>query len=116
RACHRPHRRRIVQSRPTRRLEGTHRGIRSMALRELSAFREVARQSSFGRAAARLGYVQSTVSAQIQALEADLGVRLIDRLGRSIALTVAGEALLPVAERRLELAGQARSDGTVAVA
>ena len=87
-----------------------------MELRELSAFREVARQSSFGRAAARLGYVQSTVSAQIQALEADLGVRLIDRLGRSIALTVAGEALLPVAERMLELAGQARSDVTVAVA
>jgi DNA-binding transcriptional LysR family regulator len=86
-----------------------------MELRELAAFREVARQSSFSRAAARLGYVQSTVSAQIQALEHDLGVRLIDRLGRSIALTVAGEALLPQAERLLELAAEARSAATEAV-
>jgi DNA-binding transcriptional LysR family regulator len=80
-----------------------------MELRELAAFREVARQSSFSRAAAQLGYVQSTVSAQVQALERDLGVRLIDRLGRSIALTIAGEALLPHAERLLELSAEARS-------
>jgi DNA-binding transcriptional LysR family regulator len=84
-------------------------------LRELAAFREVARQSSFSRAAARLGYVQSTVSAQVQALEHDLGVRLIDRLGRSIALTVAGEALLPQAERLLALAAEARTAATEAV-
>ena len=80
-----------------------------MELRELKAFREVARQSSFSRAALRLGYVQSTVSAQIQGLEQDLGVQLIDRLGRSIALTVAGEALLPHAERLVELAADARA-------
>src|SRR5262249_20634887 len=80
-----------------------------MELRELAAFREVARLSSFSQAAARLGYVQSTVSAQIRALEDDLGVRLIDRLGRSIALTLAGEALLPYAERLLELSAEARS-------
>lgn len=86
-----------------------------MELRELAAFREVSRQSSFSRAAVRLGYVQSTVSAQIQALERDLGVRLIDRLGRSIALTAAGEALLPHAERLLELAGEARSAATAAI-
>jgi DNA-binding transcriptional LysR family regulator len=87
-----------------------------MELRELAAFREVARQSSFSRAAARLGYVQSTVSAQIHALETDLGVRLIDRLGRSIALTAAGEAVLPLAEELLELADQARSEAARAVA
>ena len=80
-----------------------------MDLRQLAAFREVARQLSFSRAAARLGYVQSTVSAQIAALEGDLGVRLIDRLGRTIALTDAGEALLPYAERLLELAAEARA-------
>jgi DNA-binding transcriptional LysR family regulator len=83
-----------------------------MELRELAAFREVARQSSFSRAASHLGYVQSTVSAQVQALEQDLGVRLIDRLGRSIALTVAGEALLPHAERILEMSAEARSAAT----
>ena len=80
-----------------------------MELRELTAFREVARQSSFSRAALRLGYVQSTVSAQIQSLEQDLGVQLIDRLGRSIALTVAGHALLPHADRLVELASDARA-------
>jgi DNA-binding transcriptional LysR family regulator len=84
----------------------------SMELRELAAFVEVARQSSFSRAAVRLGYVQSTVSAQIRALELDLGVRLIDRLGRSIALTTAGEALLPHAERLLDLAADARAAAT----
>jgi DNA-binding transcriptional LysR family regulator len=86
-----------------------------MELRELAAFREVARQSSFSRAAARLGYVQSSVSAQIQALEQDLGVRLIDRLGRSIALTAAGEALLPHAERLLEVSAEARTAATNAM-
>src|SRR4029453_14030592 len=85
-----------------------------MELRELAAFREVARQSSFTRAAARLGYVQSTVSAQVQAVERGLGIRIIDRLGRSIALTGAGEALLPHAERLLELAVEARAAATAA--
>jgi len=80
-----------------------------MELRELSAFREVARQSSFGRAAARLGYVQSTISAQIQALERELGVLLFDRLGRTISLTAAGEALLPHAERILDATVDARA-------
>jgi DNA-binding transcriptional LysR family regulator len=79
-----------------------------MEMRELATFREVARLSNFSRAAMRLGYVQSTVSAHIAALEADLGIRLIDRLGRTIALTAAGEALLPYAERLLELAAEGR--------
>jgi DNA-binding transcriptional LysR family regulator len=80
-----------------------------MELRELATFCEVTRQSSFSRAAARLGYAQSTVSAQVQSLEADLGVRLIDRLGRSIALTAAGQALLPHAQHLLESAAEART-------
>jgi DNA-binding transcriptional LysR family regulator len=87
-----------------------------MELRELAAFREVARQASFGRAAARLGFVQSTVSAQIRALEDDLGVRLFDRLGRTISLTGAGAALLPFAEQMLDLAERARAEAVGAVA
>lgn len=89
-----------------------------MELRELAAFREVARLASFSRAADRLGYVQSTVTAQIQSLERDLGVTLFDRLPRTTKLTAAGEALLPHAERLLELSAEARSAvstaGTVA--
>ena len=87
-----------------------------MELRELGAFREVARHASFNRAAPRLGYVQSTVSAQIQSLERDLGVRLFDRLGRTVTLTAAGEALLPLADRVLDLADTARASVAAAVA
>jgi DNA-binding transcriptional LysR family regulator len=79
-----------------------------MELRELATFRDVARLSSFSRAASRLGYVQSTVTAQIQSLERDLGVQLFDRLPRTIRLTPAGEALLPHADQLLELAATAR--------
>ena len=87
-----------------------------MELRELGAFREVARHASFSRAAARLGYVQSTVSAQIQSLERDLGVRLFDRLGRTVTLTAAGAALLPLADRVLDLADAAKTSVAAAVA
>jgi DNA-binding transcriptional LysR family regulator len=87
----------------------------ALDLRELAAFREVARLSSFSQAALRLGYVQSSISAQVQALEADVGVRLLDRLGRSVTLTPAGEALLPYAERLLELAAEARAAATRSV-
>jgi DNA-binding transcriptional LysR family regulator len=87
-----------------------------MELRELAAFREVARQSSFSRAAARLGYAQSTVSAQVQGLERQLGVRLFDRLARSVSLTAAGQALLPHADRLLELTVEARTAVQTAVA
>ncbi len=93
-----------------------------MELRDLAAFREVARHASFSQAAARLGYVQSTISAQIRSLERDLGAQLFDRLGRSVALTEAGRALLPHAERILDqaaaaeatVAGAVARDGTLA--
>jgi DNA-binding transcriptional LysR family regulator len=49
--------------------------------RQLRIFRVLARTLSFTRAAAELGYVQSNVTAQVQALERELGVRLFDRLG-----------------------------------
>jgi DNA-binding transcriptional LysR family regulator len=54
-----------------------------MELRQLSTFRTIAHTLSFSRAAASLNYAQSTVSAQIQGLEEELGVALFDRLGRA---------------------------------
>jgi DNA-binding transcriptional LysR family regulator len=66
--------------------------------------------SSFQRAAEALNYAQSTVSAQIQALEEELGVRLFDRLGRRILLTEAGENLLNYARKMLDLEEEAKSD------
>lgn len=80
-----------------------------MELRQSATFREVARTLSFTRAAATLGYAQSSVTAQIQALEADLGAPLFDRLGRRPALTEPGRRLLPYADRLLELADEART-------
>ncbi|MFN8417797.1 MAG: LysR family transcriptional regulator [Anaerolineae bacterium] len=71
-------------------------------------FCTVARVESFTNAAASLGYVQSSVTAQIQALEAELGVRLFDRLGKKIALTSEGRRFLTYAENMLELAEQAK--------
>ena len=47
-----------------------------MELRNLRTFRTVARLLSFNRAAERLHYAQSSISAQIQALEEELDVRL----------------------------------------
>lgn len=79
-----------------------------MELRHLAAFDAVVRTGSVTRAAVDLNYVQSSVTAQIQALEADLGVRLFDRIGRRLALTEAGRQLAPIAQRMLALMDEAR--------
>jgi DNA-binding transcriptional LysR family regulator len=77
-------------------------------LRQVETFRAVAEELSFSRAAARLGYVQSSVSAQVNALERELGVPLFDRLGRRIALTDAGEVMFAFSGKLLALADQTR--------
>jgi DNA-binding transcriptional LysR family regulator len=77
-------------------------------LRQLQTFRAAAERGSFTRAAAALGYVQSNVTAHIQALEAELGVPLFDRVGRQVILTDAGRRLLDYAGRLLALAEEAR--------
>jgi len=79
-----------------------------MELRQVETFRAVAEELSFSRAAAKLGYVQSSVSAQVSALERELGVPLFDRLGRRIALTDAGEVMFAYSGKLLALAEQTR--------
>jgi DNA-binding transcriptional LysR family regulator len=59
----------------------------------LRAFDAAARHLSFSRAAAELGRSQATVSVQVRELEEAIGVRLLDRTTRRVALTEAGEAL-----------------------
>lgn len=76
--------------------------------RQLKIFRAVARTLSFTRSAEELGYVQSNVTAQVKALEGELGVPLFDRLGRRVVLTDAGRTLLGYAERILDLHEEAR--------
>ena len=60
---------------------------------DLLAFLAVARECSFTRAAAQLGVSQSALSHTIRGLEARLGLRLLTRTTRSVALTEAGERL-----------------------
>src|ERR1051326_4791809 len=83
-------------------------GEPAMELRQLATFRLLASNLSFSRTAQILNYMQSSVTAQIQALEEELGVRLFDRLGKRVALTDAGRQLLHYAERLLDLAAEAR--------
>ena len=80
-----------------------------MDLRELTTFRLAAQTLSFTRTADLLGYAQSSVTAQMQALEQEFGVPLFNRLGRRVTLTEAGERLAEYAERILNLAAEAHS-------
>jgi DNA-binding transcriptional LysR family regulator len=79
-----------------------------MDLRRLEIFAKVAELGSFSRAAEALYLTQPTVSEHVRALEDELGVQLLDRLGRGAAATRAGELLLGYARRILALAAEAR--------
>ncbi|GAA1405809.1 LysR family transcriptional regulator [Kitasatospora putterlickiae] len=79
-----------------------------MDIRQLTTFHRAATLLSFSAAAAELNYAQSTVTGQIRSLENAVGVALFERLaGRKVRLTLAGERLLPFAERLLSLADEA---------
>jgi DNA-binding transcriptional LysR family regulator len=73
-----------------------------MEVRQLQIFRTLAEELNFTRTAERVHTVQSNVTAQIRALEEELGVPLFDRLGRRVALTDAGRRFQPFAEKALE--------------
>lgn len=73
----------------------------SMEFHQLRYFVAVAESGSFSRAAQQCHVAQPSLSQQIKRLETSLETTLIDRLGRRIALTAAGEALLPRARRIL---------------
>ena len=74
-----------------------------MDLYKLKSFAMVARLEGVSRAAEKLFLTQPAVSAHIKDLENEFGTRLFDRIGRSIRLTKAGEALLPYVESILNL-------------
>ncbi|MFT4435456.1 LysR substrate-binding domain-containing protein [Caballeronia sp. 15715] len=62
---------------------------------------------SFARAADRLGRSQSAVSTQLRKLEEQIGQPLVQKSGRGLSLTTAGEGLLSYAKRLLELNDEA---------
>lgn len=72
-----------------------------MDMSELQAFVAVAESSSFSHAADVLHITQPAISKRISNLENQLGLRVFDRIGRSVILTEGGRALLPRARKIL---------------
>ena len=68
----------------------------------LRAFIIVAENKSFSEAAYVLDVTQSTISKRIALLESQVGKKLFDRIARRVALTEAGQELLPRARRILK--------------
>ena len=62
--------------------------------RQLRAFSSLARTGSFTLAAKELSLTQSAVSHSMRALEREVGCRLLDKMGKKVVLTEAGESLL----------------------
>jgi len=79
---------------------------------QLITFLEVARQGSFSRAGEKVFRSQSAVSAQIRQLEQEYGDRLLDRSGKTVKLTPAGQIFYEYAERLKNL----RDESLTAVA
>jgi DNA-binding transcriptional LysR family regulator len=69
---------------------------------QLETFLEVARNMSFSRAAEKRYRTQPAISAQIRALEEEVGAKLIDRSGGKVALTAPGKAFLEYVDHTLE--------------
>src|SRR5947209_741170 len=69
---------------------------------QLETFLEVARHTSFSRAAEKRFRTQPAISSQIRALEEEVGARLFDRSGGKVALTAAGKAFQKYAEDTIE--------------
>jgi DNA-binding transcriptional LysR family regulator len=79
---------------------------------QLITFLEVAKQGSFSRAGEKVFRSQSAVSAQIRQLEQEYGDRLLDRSGKTVKLTPAGQVFYEYAERLKNL----REESLMAVA
>jgi LysR family transcriptional regulator, hydrogen peroxide-inducible genes activator len=80
-----------------------------MTLRDLEYLVALAETRHFGRAAARVHVSQPTLSAQLRKLEDQLGVALVERRPRRVALTAAGEAVVAHARRMLREADDIRA-------
>jgi DNA-binding transcriptional LysR family regulator len=83
-------------------LDRYHRGMDQVERREFVYFVAVAEERHFGHAAARLGIAQPPLSRAIKQLEQRMGVSLLRRTSRSVALTPAGQVLLHEARKALD--------------
>src|SRR3954464_1344285 len=76
--------------------------------RQMRAFCVLARTGNFTQTARELHLTQSGISHSMKALERDVGCRLLDRLGKKVVLTQAGEQLLQHATKILQEMENAR--------
>ncbi|GAB3629882.1 LysR family transcriptional regulator [Pandoraea terrae] len=99
--------------------------LMNVSLRQLKVFMVVARSKNFSRAGAEIGLTQPAISRCINELETQLGLRLVDRTTREVALTDAGHTLAGSLDRvldELEIAllqthgAEAKTSGRVRVA
>jgi LysR family transcriptional regulator, low CO2-responsive transcriptional regulator len=79
---------------------------------QLETFLEVARLSSFSRAAEKRFRTQPAISSQIRSLEEEVGAKLLDRSGGRVSLTASGKIFQKYAEEAIE----ARKTAIVAIA
>lgn len=75
-----------------------------MEIRNLRSFKTIVEEGSFIKAAEKLHYTQSTISAHIQQLEEELQVKLFEKIGRKMQLSPFGKKLLPYTEELLNIA------------
>ncbi len=74
----------------------------TMDFDQLETFLEVARLLSFSRAAEKRFRTQPAISAQIRAMEEEIGTKVLDRAGGKVSLTAPGKVFLKYVEETLE--------------
>jgi len=84
--------------------------VKTASLRQMATFQVVARLGSVSLAAEELHLSQSAVSIQIASLESSVGAALVERTGRGVRLTEAGELLVVYADRLLNLWNEASDE------
>ena len=79
-----------------------------MDVRDLQVFLSVAKHLNYTRAGEEVNLSQPSVSVRMRQLESDLGTKLFEQLGKKIALTEAGQLLVPYATRVILAMSDAR--------
>jgi DNA-binding transcriptional LysR family regulator len=79
-----------------------------MELRQIEAFVSVVKHKTFTLASDHLSLTQPAVTRAVGSLESELGTKLLDRMGRTVALTASGESFLPYAESMLRMADESK--------
>lgn len=85
-----------------------------MEIRQIQSFVRITQLGSFSKAARVLGYSQSAITVQIRLLEEELGFKLFDRMGKTVALTSQGRRFLGCADeilKQVQMAGNLKMEG-----